>query len=74
MDHQHSALGLAEGRAPWGARRYISRTVFLMYPYVFVEDPNKRDALGNCSLLRVPTERGIRQHPPIWGTPNIVVT
>ena len=57
-DHEHSALGLAEGCAPWGARGYISGVVFFMYPYVFVAGPNKHDA---CSLSHVPTEREIRQ-------------
>jgi len=44
-DHEHSALGPAEGCAPWGARGYISGIIFFMYPYVFVAGPNKHGAL-----------------------------
>jgi len=42
------ALGAWTGRglcAPCGGRGYISGIVFFMYPYVFVADHNKHDAL-----------------------------
>jgi len=45
VDHEHSALGLAEGCALCGGRGYIRWTVFFMYPYVFVAGPNKHDTL-----------------------------
>ena len=45
VDHEHSALGLAEGCALCGGRGYIRWTVFFVYPYVFVAGPNKHDTL-----------------------------
>jgi hypothetical protein len=70
---QHASLVLAEVHA---LRRYISRAIFFMYPYVFVAGPNKHDNLfdylcrrnakfdsrvGSPQLTGSPSQRGHRE-------------